>query len=55
LSGVVVGNVPEFGCRPAVPVQRTNHLGVVLDAADVRAACCRLLTIMGSLFLNTVE
>jgi hypothetical protein len=57
LAGVVVGNVPEFGCRPAVSVKRTSHLGVIGDATDVGTACCRhpLLTIMSCLLLYIVE
>ena len=57
LLDVVASNVPKFGCRPTVPVERTNHLGVVLDAADVSTAYCRhpLRIVMNGLLLNTVE
>jgi hypothetical protein len=41
LSSVVVGDVPEFGCQPAVFAKRTNHLRVVADAADIGSACGR--------------
>ena len=57
LAGVVVGDVPEFGCRPAVSVKRTFHLRVVVDAADIGAACCRypLYIVMNFSCLNMVE
>jgi hypothetical protein len=72
LAGVVVGdvvrlcltgsqteseNVPEFGCRPAVSVNCTSHLRVVLDTANVGTACCRhsVHIVMNRYFLIVVE